>query len=360
VQQLAAKMTPEQRRQAATGTLPKKPATPAAPPTPAAAPAPVADAAPAPGTTADPASTTETSAAPAATNDTPPAGNPAEDAGGDKGPNRFRFSREEDQAVALFAKTHNISLIEAGQRLSAATAPAATPSTPAEPQPDPELTAVETRLTDANKRIGELIAARKKATEDLDHEKANELTDEIATLKASAVILDHEKKGLIQLREQEAASSAQEQINASRDRAFAEYPDLANPKSRDRLALNSYINAAKADPTRKALFTRPDWPETLVKEFATEYSIAPKTAAGTAPAAPTPVAATPAPGPLRKPAPVQAAATPSGARLLTSADGQAPGAPKPLSMDEVRAKLKANPKLGMQVLKHIGELKQRS
>lgn len=358
MQQLAVKMTPEQRRQAATGTLPKKtaaatPTAPAAAPVVAAAPA-----APVPGTEATPA-IPEVTAPLTTDDDAQPAGNPAEvPAGGEKGnPTRFRFNDEKDQAVAMYAKAHGVSLIEAAKRLDTASAiqpAAAAPAAPAEAEPDHELAAVDKRISDTQTRIAELTAARKKANEDLDNEKAYEISDEIAALKANAVLLDHEKKGLLSHREHQALSSRQEQLNASRDRAFVEYPELADTEGKDRLSLEAFIARAKEDPKRKALFQTPTWPEVIVQEFATKFGMKPKSAAGTAPVA-TSAAATPAPNMLRKPAPVQAAATPEGARLLTSAGGHAPNAPKPMTMEEAKAKLRADPKLGAAVFKHLGQ-----
>lgn len=350
VKSIVSRLTPDQRKQIASGKFPKPTGAPATPPATATTPA------PAPAAAVAPATTTETPGTPAPV-DAQPGDNPADDPGGEKAPNRFRFSNEEDQTVALFAKTHKIGLIEAARRLSAAAQPAAAPAAPtAEPPPDAELASFEKRITDANKLVTDLTAKRKEALDDLDQEKAAEISDKIADAKTDARLATYERDGFLKTREQTAYLTEQEQIHASRDRAFAEFPDLANRESVNRLALNAYIEAAKNDPARAALFQSNDWPEVLVREFSNKYGIKPKSAAGNAPAV-TPAHATPAPS--LKSAPRQAETTPSGARLLTSADGQAPGAPKPRTREDIIAAARANPALGKQVFQHLAAKQRR-
>jgi hypothetical protein len=345
-----ATLSPEERRLAATGRISEirptaatpAPAAPAA--TPEAAPA-APEAAAAPAAETAPAAAEPETSAPAAEGSLPG----DEGQGGEgEGTKRFRFSSEDDKAVAQLAKSLGISLIEAARRVAGESQPAtaapaaAAPVPPAAPAPDPVVVEIETKITEAQARITALTAERKAANSDLDNDTAANLSDQIAELKADVRILENEKKGHEANRDRETKGAYTAAVNKSRDAVFAEFPIFKNEDSMERLALDAHVNRAINDPTRKAEFQNPDWPAKLAREFATKRGIKPGTA-GAAPAAPAaaPAAAKP-PVTLPKPAPQQV--TPAaGAKLLTGADGRQPSAPRTFTREEALAAARTDP-----------------
>lgn len=291
---------------------------------PAATPAPVPE--PTPAAPAEPSATAEPTPAPAA--------DPTETPEDAKAPDRFRFKDPQDAAIALIAKTKGISLAAAVALYSADPANRATPvtpepSAPAAPAPDPELQAYDQQLAALNAKVTKLSSDRTKARDDVDNEKADSLSDEIADARADIKLLENERKGHLRNREAVQVQTLQQQTTASRDRAIAPYPDLQAEGSLHRLALEQYVSRALGDPNRARDFDSPTWPEKLTEEFVAAHglkkgSIAP--AAPTPAPAPTPAKpATPAPtpAPTLRPKPQQV----TGAKLVTSADGASPSAP---------------------------------
>jgi len=297
------------------------PATPAAP----------APSRPAPPAAADPSAPP---AAPAAPDDVVPA---PEDAP-DEAPDRFRFKNAEDKAIAFLAKTKGISIREATKLFegptAAPSAPAA-PETPAAPTIDAELADYDAQIAKLDERVKKLTTDRLRAREDMDTDKGDALSDEIAEARTNAVLLKNERQGFVRNREHTAAQNAQQQIISSRDRAIAQYPDLQVEGSMPQLALREYVNGALADSARAAEFKDPSWPEKITHEFAQKHGLkkAGNVASTPAPApAPTP-ASTPQPQALLRSQPKQV----PGARLVTSADGSQPSAPVPLTAAQVQA-----------------------
>ena len=233
------------------------------------------------------------------------------------------FKDSVDQAVALLAKTKGISLIEAAQlyqgQNNTAPAPAAptAPAAPAEPAVDTGLAEYDTQISSLTDRIKKLAEDRAKARDDVDNEKADKISDDIADAKAELRILENEKKGYVRTREQAAVQTAQQQVSLSRDRALAQYPDLQAEGSLPRLALDAYVHQALRDPARAGLFNDHSWPEKITAEFAQKHGLK---KAGSAASTPAP-AATPAPAPVPATTP-----TPSPAALLRNAPRQVPGA----------------------------------
>jgi hypothetical protein len=341
-------LTPHERRELVTGKksfkdiiaarpvkAPAAPSAPAAAAAPAAAPAEPAAAAPA----AAPAPTVEPTAA--APQD--PQGDPNADDG--KTPDRFRFKDPVDATIALIAKTKGVSLIEATRIYQAenGTAPAAatpTPATPAAPAADPTVEKYDADVKALETRIKALSEERKKAREDVEMEKADSLSDEIAELKSSKILLENERQGYVRNREQAVVHNVQQQVTASKDRAVADYAELATEGSMHRLALDAYVARAIEDPKRAATFADPNWPEKLTAEFAAQYGLKKKGAAPAAPAAPaTPPAraATPTtpPAPTLRPKVQQV----PGAKLNTGSDGVQPSAPSAATFEDLRAAL---------------------
>lgn len=332
---------------------PTAPATPA----PAAAPVATTPAEPAP---AEPAPATPP-AEPAA-----PATPPAEPAL----PDRFRFSDENDRLVALYAKQHKISLIEAARILAPptpvapatpATTPGATPpGAPAEPTPDPTLVEFDKQISAADAKIAELTKKRDQLREDMDNAAADKISDEIADLKADKRVLAAEKKAAIERAKQAETAGFESEFNASQERALTQFPVLGDPTSPHYLALQGYIGNLQRNPANAAFFKDPRWPELIAADYAEKYGVAggAATPAGTTPPA-TPPAPAPAAPPARQPAtitppkPVQVTASAtSGPKMLTSAAGTTP-APSVPTPQEVIAASRTDPKLRAELRKQI-------
>lgn len=353
-----AALSPADRRLVATGRSSEiKAPAPVAPATPAAAPAvvvtPVAAAPAAEVAPAAPAEPGTPAASPEGAS--PGEGGPGSEGEGSK---RFRFTGEDDKAVAQLAKSRGISLVEAS-RIYAGDAPPAAPAAPvpapaAEPVaalPDPVVTGIDTKITEAQQRLTELTAQRDAADDDLDRKGSNKLNDQITDLKADIRLMENEKKGHVAAREQEVQQTYKAGVDAARERVFSEFKVFADRDSRERLALDAYVTRAINDPARKAEFKNPAWPETLAREYAQKYGIQPTAAAGTAPAPVAPAAA-PRPAVLPKAAPVQVAA-PADPRLLTGADGRSSSAPRQLTREELLQKVRTDPEARRAVVRQL-------
>jgi hypothetical protein len=346
---VATVLSPSERRQVVTGqkTLKdvisaRKPSAPAAPA--AAAPAATETAAaqpqePAPATPAEP--TPPPAPAPA-----PEGATPASPANPEDVPDRFRFKDPVDQTIALIAKTRGVSLLEAGKIYAsenggAKPAEPSAPAAPAEPAVDPGLTQYDKQLAELNDKLTKLSDERKKAREDVDMEKADSLSDEIAELKAERRILENERHGYVRNREHAVVQSFQQQVTASHDRVVTAYPELAAEGSLHRLALNAYVDQAFNDPQRAALFKDPSWPEKLGAEFAEKHGLKKKGAAAPAAATPPPASAPANPAPPATPAPTLRPKVQQvpGAKLVTGADGPQPSAPTKPTEADLRAAL---------------------
>lgn len=347
-----ATLTSAERRELAIGgkTLaqiaanrPVKTASPTAPAKtvePAAA-APAAE--PAAPAAADPAAPAEPAAAAPAADPAAPAGDP-EDA---KSPDRFRFKDPEDQAIALLAKTKGISLSAASKLYHGDTA--AAPAAPVAPAEDSDLKNYDTEIAAKEAAIAQFAKDRKQAREDVDNDKADSLSDQIAAATSELGLLKNARAGHVRNREAVTQRTVVDQVTASRDRLFADYTELATEGSLHRLALDTFVNKALADPKRAKLFDDPAWPEKLGDEFATAHGLKKKSAAApaalAAPAPGTPAAPTakPAPTPSLRPAVRQVTSAP-GAKLVTTSDAGNPSpAATPLSPAEMRAAISRMP-----------------
>jgi len=362
VKSLMAQLTPDQRRLAAAGKFDQiKPAASSAPATPAAPAAPSVPvvAAPALG---EPASYTEpVEGAPAAApevgiaEDSP---DPAGDASGGKS-KRFRFSDEKDQAVISFAKANGLSLIEAAQRLAAATptsvhqsahATGASPATtPAEPAQDPQVVAFDAQITETATRLEKLNAKRAKAIDDLDSATAASISDEIADLRSDKKLLERDKVNYVKGQEQAVVQGFERQVQETRTMALAQYPVLANTNSMARMALDAFTARAKAQ--RPELFSNPAWPQVIVTEFVQLHKLNGAPAGISAPAQ---APAAPAKPGFQKTAPKQVInGQPSGSRLLTGADGRSPSSPSAMTRDDALALARSDPKAAVRALAQL-------
>lgn len=371
--EILAALPPEQRRLAAMGKFDQIKVEPsaAAADAPATPPAsettPTAPAAPEVTEPATAAEQPNNDAAPAADTqieaevETP--GDAAE-SGGSKS-KRFRFADERDQAIVLISKTRNVSLLEAakifeadlGQKPGAAEAPAGGQAAEPSPAPDPEAARYDQGIADAQKRITELTAQRKKANEDLDNEKVLELSDQIAEARTEARLLESRKQDYLHSRQQEQHRSYKQSADESRNRVLQEFEVFANPESIERLALDAYVQRAIDDPNRQAEFKDPNWPEKIAREFAAKQGIKPKSgAAGVTPAAPTARPTVTKPAALTKQQPQQVSA-PSGARLLTGADGQrTPSAPRTITREGALDLVRSDPEARKAIMRNFGKL----
>lgn len=359
-------LTPQQRRDiigrrvkpatapAAVAPAPPKPAeaAPAAPATEPAAPAaePAAATPPEPAPAEPPATPEGEEPEPAASAD--PEGQDPSEQPEARTPDRFRFKNPEDQAIALIAKARGVGLAEAARiyrgepapTASADRTPATEPAAPAEPTVDPGVAQYDQRIETTRTKVQELAAKRKQHREDAEFDKADEVGDELANVRADLKFLEHEKQGYLRSREAEQAATYQRTAEAAAARVYQQFPAFAKEDSMERLALDAYVIRQRNDPGRKAIFADPNWPEALAKEFAEKNGIKPGAAkpvaqAPAAPAAP----ATPAPSAtLPKSQPRQVAATP-GAKLLTSADGTPPSTPGATTREQIESRIRTDP-----------------
>lgn len=263
---------------------------------------------------------------------------------------RYRFSSEEDQAVAQIAKSKGLSLVEAARLYAGEVPPAAAPAavSPA-PVADQFVTDIDTKVAAHKARIEAATKERAKAAEDLDSGQMLALTDEITDLKAEAKLLENEKQGHLRNLESQRRSGWEGKVSESRDRAVGKYPALANENGMERLALEAFVNRAINDPQQKARFQNADWPERLAEEFCEANGIK---AAGTAPAATPPaVQPTQARAALPRPPPQQVTA-PAGAKLLTGADGRS-SAPRTLTRDDAIAAIRDDPQARRAIREHL-------
>jgi len=357
-----AQLSPDERRLAATGKLdqikPPAASKPASAPTTAeATPATPAAAAPAPAAETQATETTPapTEAQPAESTATEPNPGGEEDGGEQHKGKRFRFSSEQDQAIAALAKSKGVSLLEAAKLYEGVPAQASqsAPATPeagnAAPEADPEVAAYDTRITEAQTEIERLTGERDAASEDMDTKKANSLSDQIAELRADLRLTKYEKQGLLANREEARKAARASTINESRDRAFVEYPIFAKADSIEREALDNYTTKAINNPARASEFTSPDWPERIAKEFAEKHGIKKGSGANlvtpSAPAAPA--------RSITKPAPQQVAGA-SGSKLLTGADGNTtPSATRQLTPERVKELIRTNPEARREIMRQL-------
>lgn len=273
-----------------------------------------------------------------------------------EGTKRFRFSSDEDKAIAQIAKARGVSLPEAVRIYAGTAAPVAVPAveSPAAPVEDTAVAAYDTSITQTQDQIKALTLKRDAATDDLDHREANKINDQLADLKAELRIFENEKKGHVTTRDREAQGSQQRQIEAAANRVYENYPAFAVEDSMERLALDAYVSRALNDKSRAAEFKDPNWPEKLAVRFAEAKGIKPKNAA----AGPAPAQSFPAAKPsLTKPAPQQVAAV-AGARLLTGSDGQGtPSGSRPMTKADALNLIRTNPEARRAIVKQLGTLR---
>lgn len=364
---LLSRFTPDQVRLAATGNFEelKKQATPDPQPSPAiAAPSePVSPSAPLPAGEVTP----------------PPASAPDANGEGEMDeegdeipqgilPKKFRFTNESDRKVALYAKREGISLVDAALHFAKSvetaqpSSPAAPsqPQVPAEPMPDPVIVELDKTITDAEAEIVKLTNERASALDDMDHAKAATLGDQIADLRGDVKVAKAKKEHHVAVQEQAANATFETQLYASHERSLKQFPVLGDPTSPHSYALAAYVQQAQADPKRHAEFSNPAWPEKIATEYARKFGLRSGEAppAGTPPATP-PAPAIPAPQPaITKPAPQQVPnAAPSGARLLTSAEGSHSPAPKPLTREEAMQRIQTDPLFRKEAVRAIGKVR---
>lgn len=193
----------------------------------------------------------------------------------EKEPNRFRFSKDEDRAVAMIAKTKGISLVEAAKLFSGE------PVTKAEPVAA-QAHVVDTTITDLETEVAGLETA-------LDEAGASEglFTPEVAALtkrltkasakleskRESAVILAHQQQAIAQ----QSETQIKQQWATLETQAVAELPDLANPNSPLSLMRAGLGNAMKdpSHPDHAELF-KPSAPTFLARKAAEILKIVPR------------------------------------------------------------------------------------
>jgi len=235
-----------------------------------------------------------------------------------------------------------LGLLQACSKVYGATTPAAaaTPGTPpvkAEPAADAGLQGLDSQLATLGESLTKLAKDRDAAREDVDNKKADELSDQIADIRADLKLLNHEREGYIRNRDAQAAHSVEQQVTFSRDRAFDQYPELKVADGMSRLALDGYVGAALNDPNRARFFADPTWPEKITQEFATRHGLKKAGSAATTPVAAPTTATKAAPSttltPALRPKPQQV----PGAKLVSGADGTPSSAPAAKTLEDLRA-----------------------
>jgi hypothetical protein len=203
--------------------------------------------------------------------------------------------------------------------------------------------------------LKKLTEERTKAREDVDNEKADSLSDQIADKRAELTLLRNERQGHIRNREATAAQTAQQKVTESYNRVIGDYAELQTEGSMHRLALDAYVQRAIDDPQRAALFADPTWPEKLGAEFAQSFGLKKKSAEGKIPAA-SPAPSAPAqpkttpPASILRPQPRQ---VPS-AKNLTTGNGANPSPAAQVTAEEVRAALpQMTPAQRMELIRRI-------
>lgn len=303
-----------------------------------------------------PAVTPTAPAAPSPAAATPPA-DPAAGDEAHKLPDRFRFTSEDDQMVALLSKREGISLVEAARRYDTlrnpGTSQAAAPTAPAaakaeNPPPAPVVAPEVARLAEIDTAITAKRAEIKKLRDEMEHDKADELMIEVATLTGEKMLLAREAKQS----EQQAAQSYESAVMASRERAFTQFPVFGDPTSMEHDGLIGYVTREQNKPERQAFFQRPDFPELIAKEYAQLKGIQAGAAkpAGSPPATP-PAAATTAASTapaVTRPQAKQVPAYSADGRLLTTAAGIAPAQRELTAQDAIKA-ARTDPKLRAQL-----------
>lgn len=242
-------------------------------------------------------------------------------------PDRFRFSTEEDRKIALLAKQLEVSLPEAVAIYAAskkpAEAPAADPKAP--PAPPAEVVEIDSQLQEIDAEIAKSQAARKQAREDVDYDKADELSDSIAEATARKTQLAAQRKAALNRQANQAAQSFDTQVSESANRVYAQFPELADVDGASRLGFEGFIERAARDPVQAKVFDFADWPERLGKQFSAKTGMKAK-GTNSSPATPAPTPTLPPPPPnARPPAPKPSVAqqTP-GAKLVTGPAGNPP------------------------------------
>lgn len=370
VKALMRELTPAQRLLAASGKLaqitPAASSASAAPATPSAPSAPKAEA-----TAPAEAPVSSAPIAPAAPATAPEQGiedensDAADGSSEGKTKKRYRFTDEKDQAVVAFAKANGLNLMEAAQRLAAASAPAQgqtapgttatqSPAAPAaEPAPDPQVVAYDGQIAETAKRLEKLTADRAKAIDDLDSAKVATLSDEIADLRADKKLLERDKANHVRQQEDAVQNGFKQQVQASREKAFEQFPKLADTESMERLALDAFTKRAREQ--RPDFFRDVNWPQKLVAEFAQLHGLKGNASEGTAPAAPAaPAPAAPARPGIQKSQPKQVPnGAPNGSKLLTGSDGRSSSAPSAATRDDVLAFARTNPGAAIKALSQL-------
>jgi hypothetical protein len=272
-------------------------------------------------------------------------------------PDRFRFKEPADQAIALIAKSKGVSLLQASKIYEAehgtATPAPSAPAAPQQPEVDPGLSQYDAQIAELDAKVKQLSAERAKAREDVEMEKADSLSDQLADLRSEMKLLAHERNGYIRNRESAKTQSYEQQADAARDRALAEYPELKAEGSMPRLALDQYVAQQMADPRQVQSFRNdPTWPERVIREFAQKHAIKKAGQAATPTPAQQPQSSTPQPANLLRSKVQQV----PGAKLVNGADGQQPSRPGTPTMADMQAALpRMNPAQRMELIRRASQ-----
>jgi hypothetical protein len=296
---------------------PPVPAAPAEPAQPAAAapaePAPAAELTPAPAAPAEPEA-----------EPLPPAGNLP------KNGFRVKVGNERDAAV--------LRVMQQGQgEISLQEAIALVDGRAAGDEPDPNAPPEPGSIAAMEQEIASIDAVIKKAGEDESYMSADlaaaiqKRSDLAADLRITKLRAEQDAEREADAEAAEYSNQFQSDLKVAMDKAIEEFPDLQNTDSALSLMLEQRLEVAIAKGSKDPMFSDPEAPLKLAREFAGKLKISP--ASGPAPTpAPTPPAAA---APAVTPAPAVPAPTAPAPRALTGlppasgASRTAPQAPTP-------------------------------
>lgn len=177
-----------------------------------------------------------------------------------------------------------------------------------EPEPDP-IAEYDQKIEEIQAQVKDLMAQRKAAREELENEKADDLTDQINDLKREADRLEIRKDLMLEARRASAREARMQKAIADKEAVVERYPTLGDPNHEDRRRFDQWLQEKSADPDYEAVFQSPRWRQILAAQFAAEAGIQ-ATAGGrkdtatqkpTTPAKPAPVPKASAATVLRKP-----------------------------------------------------------
>jgi len=168
---------------------------------------------------------------------------------------------ERDKAIIALMRKRNISYDAARNELFGET-PAPTSQKEDASLKDASTPESNDALAALDKEINELVAQRENAADEYQHREYAKLTTQIEEKRDALRELKFEQK----LKQQQAQQTVAQQVQTSMERAVEAFPEIGEPGSVFRTAIESDIQ--RLESTNPAFFHDPDWPETLAAKHA--------------------------------------------------------------------------------------------